>query len=107
MLGKRLPTPCRPQFSVTEVQQLSRKSPIWGDFKNFEGLGLQPQILVRRRNRTGKRLPHHPSVHAELRRNPRDRPDPKLMLPTELLEQIHFGFPVHARSPEPSGTTVG
>jgi hypothetical protein len=42
MLGKRLLTPCRPQFSVIELQKLSRKCPIWGEFKNFEGLGLQP-----------------------------------------------------------------
>jgi hypothetical protein len=42
MLGKRLLTPCRPQFSVTELQKLSRKCPIWGEFKNFGGLGLQP-----------------------------------------------------------------
>jgi hypothetical protein len=27
----------------------------------------------------------------------------KLMLTTELLEQIHFGFPVHKRPPDPSG----
>ena len=64
-------------------------------------------ILVRRRHCTGKCLTHHPAVHAELRRNPRDRPDPELMLPAEPLEQIHFGSPIHARSPEPSGTTVG
>jgi hypothetical protein len=25
------------------------------------------------------------------------------MLTTELLEQIHFGFPVHKRPPDPSG----
>jgi hypothetical protein len=27
----------------------------------------------------------------------------KLMLTTELLEQIRFGFPVHKRPPDPSG----
>ena len=30
----------------------------------------------------------------------------KLMLPTELLEQIHFGFPVHKRPPDPVAGTV-
>jgi hypothetical protein len=25
------------------------------------------------------------------------------MLTSELLEQIHFGFPVHKRPPDPSG----
>jgi hypothetical protein len=29
------------------------------------------------------------------------------MLPTELLEQFHFGFPVHKRPPDPIGLTVG
>jgi hypothetical protein len=33
----------------------------------------------------------------------RDRADTKLMLPTELLEQIRFGFPVHKRPPVQSG----
>jgi len=64
-------------------------------------------IPVRRRDRSGKRLPHHAPVHTELRRNSGDRPNAKLMLPTELLEQIHFGFPVHARPPEQSEGTVG
>ena len=36
-----------------------------------------------------------------------DRADTKLMLPTELLEQIHFGFPVHKRPPDLVGVTVG
>jgi hypothetical protein len=36
-----------------------------------------------------------------------NRPDPKLMLPTELFEQFHFGFPVHKRHPDPIGITVG
>ena len=39
-------------------------------------------------------------MHTELRGYARDRADPKLMLPTELLEQFHFGFPVHKRAPD-------
>ncbi len=46
-------------------------------------------------------------MNAELRRHTRDRADTELMLPTKLLEQIHFGFPVHARPPDPVGVTVG
>jgi hypothetical protein len=48
----------------------------------------------------------NPPMDAELRRHTRDRADTKLMLPTELLEQIHFGFPVHKRPPDPVAGTV-
>src|SRR3954454_14633818 len=65
------------------------------------------RIAVRRGQRTGQRLAHHAAVDTELRGDPRDRADPELMLPTKLLEQIHFGFPVHARSPDSVGATVG
>jgi hypothetical protein len=40
-------------------------------------------------------------MNTELGRHAGDRADPKLMLPTELLEQFHFGFPVHKRHPDP------
>ena len=65
------------------------------------------RIAVRRGQRTGQRLAHHAAVDTELRGDTRDRADPELMLPTKLLEQIHFGFPVHARPPDPVGATVG
>ena len=57
-------------------------------------------VVVLRRQCSGQRLAHHPPVNPELRGNPRYRPDTKLMLPTKLLEQIHFGSPVHARPPD-------
>jgi hypothetical protein len=49
---------------------------------------------------------HHATTNAKLRRDARDRADPKLMLPTELLEQIRFGFPVHKGNPDLIGVTV-
>jgi hypothetical protein len=39
-------------------------------------------------------------VNTELRGNPRYRPDTEFVLPTKLLEQIHFGSPVHAKRPD-------
>jgi hypothetical protein len=42
-------------------------------------------------------------MNAELCRHAGDRADSKLMLPTELLEQFRFGFPVHKRHPDPIG----
>jgi hypothetical protein len=56
--------------------------------------------MVLRRQRSGQRLAHQPPVNPELRGNPRYRPDTKFMLPTKLFEQIHFGSPVHDRSPD-------
>src|SRR5271156_1040239 len=71
-------------------------------------LRLAPfRVMLRRRQRSGDRPADNASVNTELRRHTRDRADTKLMLPTELLEQIHFGFPVHKRPPEPIGATVG
>jgi len=61
------------------------------------------RVMLWRRQRARDRTAHHAPMHTELRGHPRDRADPKLMLPTELLEQIHFGFPVHKRPPDPSG----
>ncbi len=59
------------------------------------------------RQRTRNRLPHHPTMHAELRRDTGDRANPKLMLLTELLEQFHFGFPIHSEPPGRTGQTLG
>jgi hypothetical protein len=39
-----------------------------------------------RGQRTGKGLAHHAPVNTKLCGNPRDRADPKLMLPAKLLE---------------------
>jgi hypothetical protein len=65
------------------------------------------RVMLDRWQRPRDRPAHHATMHTELRCHPRDRADPKLMLPTELLEQIHFGFPVHKRHPDLIGVTVG
>ena len=46
-------------------------------------------------------------MHPELGGNPRNSPDPKLMLPTELLEQIHSGVPIHSEPPGKAEDTLG
>ncbi len=61
----------------------------------------------RRRRRPGDRLPRHPEVHPELAGNSRNRTDPKLMLLTELLEQIHSGLPIHSELPGKAENTLG
>jgi hypothetical protein len=67
-------------------------------------LRLAPfRVTVRRWQRTGNRPANNASMNTELRRYARDRANTKLMLTTELLEPIHFGFPVHKRPPDPSG----
>ena len=45
-------------------------------------------------------------MNPKLCRNAGYRADPKLMLPTELLKQFHFGFPVHAGPPDRAEVTV-
>jgi hypothetical protein len=60
-----------------------------------------------RRQRTGNRLPHHPSMYAELGRHSGDRPDTKLMLLTELFKQFHSGVPIHSKPPGKTRATVG
>ena len=71
-------------------------------------LRLDPRrVTTPRRQRTGNRLPHHPPMHAELRRNTGDRADAKLMLLTKLLEQFHFGVPIHSEPPGRTGETLG
>ncbi len=46
-------------------------------------------------------LTHQPSVHAELPRHPLDRPDPELILPPDLLEQLHPRPRSHPPTVEP------
>ena len=71
---------------------------------NRAQLRLVPfRIMVRRWQRTRNRSANNPPMNAKLRGHTRDRANAKLMLTTELLEQIHFGFPVHKRPPDPSG----
>jgi hypothetical protein len=66
-----------------------------------------PRVVPRWRQCAGQRLPHHPTVHPELCRHARHRPDAELMLPAKLLEQIHLGVPIHSRPPGSSRETVG
>ena len=71
-------------------------------------LRLGPRrVTMRRRKRSGNRLPHHAPVHAELGRNTRDRADPKLMLLTKLLKQFHSGDPIHSEPPGETEVTLG
>jgi hypothetical protein len=63
-------------------------------------------VTVPWRQRTGDSLANNATMNTELRGNSRDRANTKFMLPTELFEQIHFGFPVHKRPPDPTGVTV-
>lgn len=71
-------------------------------------LRLAPfRVMLWRRQRSGDRPAHQAPMNTELRRHTRDRADTKLMLPTELLKQIHFGFPVHKRPPDSIEVTVG
>jgi len=44
-------------------------------------------------------------MNTRLCRHTRDRADTKLVLPTELLEQIRLGFPVHKMTPDPTNLT--
>jgi hypothetical protein len=59
--------------------------------------------MLCRRQRARDRPPDKAPMNTELRGDARDRADTELVLATELLEQIHFGFPVHKRPPDPSG----
>jgi hypothetical protein len=61
------------------------------------------RVMLHRRQCACDRPPHNAPMNTKLRGNARDRADPKLMLPTELLEQFHFGFPVHKGPPIRSG----
>ena len=67
-------------------------------------LRLRPlRVMLCRRQGSPDRPPDKAPMNAILRGHPRDRADTELVLTTELLEQIHFGFPVHKRPPDPSG----
>ncbi len=93
------------------VPLLARRTPVLVQHRINERhdavqLRLDP-LRVNVRRRPGDRLPHHPAMHPELGRNPRDRPDPKLMLPTELLEQLHSGVPIHSELPGKAEDTLG
>jgi len=46
----------------------------------------------------GQRLPHHPPMHFKLRRYALDGPNPELVLPPDLLEQLHLRSPFHPRN---------
>src|SRR5262252_8779600 len=46
------------------------------------------------RQRTADRLPHHAPMHAQLLGHARNRANPKLVLSTDLFEQLHLGAPV-------------
>ena len=61
------------------------------------------RVVVLRRHSIDQRLAYHPPVNTKLRGNSRYRADTKFMLPTQLLEQIHFGSPVHAWPPDTLG----
>ena len=95
------------------VALLARRAPVLVQHRVDERrhrvqLGLGPlRIAVRRRQRARDRLAHHPAVHAELGRHALDRTDAELVLTAKLLEQFHFGFPVHSRPPGTTGLTVG
>jgi hypothetical protein len=66
-----------------------------------------PRVMLRRRQGTRDRPAHDAPMNTKFCRHAGNRADPKLMLPTELFEQLHFGFPVHERHPDPIGITVG
>ncbi len=46
-------------------------------------------------------------LYAEFGRDTGDRADTELVLLTELLEQFHFGFPIHSEPPGKTRMTVG
>ena len=78
------------------------------EVRHYTQLWLGPgRVVMLRRQRAADRLAHNTPMHTKLRGNTRDRANPRLMLATKLFEQIHFGSPVHARSPDPIGTTLG
>lgn len=61
-------------------------------------------LLSRLRQRTADRLPNHPPVNAQFLGHAGDGPHAKLVLPTDLLKQLHFGSPLQ-RVPSASGYT--
>ncbi len=91
------------------VTLFARGATVLGQHLVDEGLdspepGLGPfRIVMARWHRAGQRLADNTAMHAELGGHAGNRADTELMLATDLLEQIHFGFPVHKRSPDASG----
>jgi hypothetical protein len=65
------------------------------------------RVMLLWRQGAGDRAAYNPPMNPELRGHARDRANTKLMLTTELLEQFHFGFPVHKRPPDSIGVTLG
>ena len=64
-------------------------------------------VMLRGRQGARDRPAHNAPMNTKSCCHTGNRPDPKLMLPTELFEQFHFGFLVHKRHPDPIGITVG
>src|SRR5215831_20758937 len=55
----------------------------------------------------GQRLPHHPPMHFKLGRYALDGPNPELVLPPDLLEQLHLRSPLHPGPPASSAGCSG
>ena len=71
-------------------------------------LRLDPfRVMLLWRQGAGDRAAYNAPMNPELRGHARDRANTKPMLTTELLEQFHFGFPVHNRPPDSIGVTLG
>src|SRR5215471_2111634 len=56
-------------------------------------------LLALRWFRARQRLAHHSPMHPELVRHCPDRPNTELVFPTDLLEQLHLGSPLHPLPP--------
>lgn len=98
--------PCRVTLLARRVAILVQH--LVNEGRNRAQLRLGPgRVVVLRRQRAADRLAHNTPMHSELRGHTRDRAEPKLMLAAKPLEQIHFASPVHARSPDPIGATLG
>src|SRR5262249_32621836 len=61
-------------------------------------------LLALRWFRARQRLAHHSPMHPELVRHCPDRPNTELVFPTDLLEQLHLGSPLH---PQPPASSTG
>ena len=61
------------------------------------------RVMLWRRQGARNRPADNAPMNTELRGHTRDRANTKLMLTTELLEQFHFGSPVHKRPPDSIG----
>src|SRR5499427_3619973 len=59
-------------------------------------------LLALRWFRARQRLAHHSPMHPELVRHCPDRPNTELVFPTDLLEQLHLGSPLHPQPPASS-----